>query len=57
MTEKDYEIMKELIYAREIRDKFIGNYRDYSWARDILDIVSAKLMDLEDSFIADIKKR
>lgn len=57
MKDRDYEIMRELIEAREVFEYLDNKPEKYSWENDILDTVTMRLMDLEDSFIADIKKR
>lgn len=57
MNDEFYEKIREILHLHDTRTKLLNEYRDYVWENDILEIISMRLMDMEDSFIADIKKR
>ena len=56
MKDETYEIMKELVKAKDVMDYLNKNYYDYVWMSDIRDCVADRVMDLEDSIIRDIKR-
>lgn len=56
MKDETYEIMKELVKAKDIMDYLNKNYYEYVWMSDIRDCVADRVMDLEDSIIRDIKR-
>lgn len=55
MKDETYEIMKELVKAKDVMDYLNKNYYEYIWMSDIRDCVAERVMDLEDSIIRDIK--
>mgnify|MGYP003370722426 CR=1 FL=1 len=56
MKDETYEIMKELVKAKDVMDYLNKNYYEYVWMSDIRDCVADRVMDLEDSIIRDIKR-
>ena len=56
MKDETYEIMKELVKAKDVMDYLNKNYYEYVWMCDIRDCVADRVMDLEDSIIRDIKR-
>lgn len=56
MKDETYEIMKELVKAKDVMDYLNKNYYEYVWMSDIRDCVAYRVMDLEDSIIRDIKR-
>ncbi len=56
MKDEIYEIMKELIKAKEVMDYLNQNYHEYVWMTDIRDCVAERIMELEDSIVRDIKR-
>lgn len=56
MKDETYEIMKELVKAKDVMDYLNKNYYEYVWMSDIRDCVAERVMDLEDSIIRDIKR-
>ena len=56
MKDETYEIMKELVKAKDVMDYLNKNYYEYVWMSDIRDCVADQVMDLEDSIIRDIKR-
>lgn len=56
MKDETYEIMKELVKAKDVMDYLNKNYYEYVWMSDIRDCVADRVMDLEDSIIRDIER-
>lgn len=56
MKDETYEIMKELVKAKDVMDYLNKNYYEYVWMSDIRNCVADRVMDLEDSIIRDIKR-
>lgn len=56
MKDETYEIMKELVKAKDVMDYLNKNYYEYVWMSDIRDCVADRVMDLEDSIVRDIKR-
>ena len=56
MKDETYEIMKELIKAKDVMDYLNENYYEYVWMSDIRDCVAERVMDLEDSIVSNIKR-
>lgn len=56
MKDETYEIMKELVKAKDVMDYLNKNYYEYVWMSDIRNCVAEQVMDLEDSIIRDIKR-
>lgn len=55
MKDETYELMRELVKAKDIQNYLSENYYPYFWMSDIRDIVTERIMELEDTIIADIK--
>ena len=59
MNDEVKSTMRELVFVDEIRndlkDRFERNELDYDWTSQILDILSMRLMDLEDEVINQVK--
>lgn len=56
MKDETYEIMKELVKAKDVMDYLNKNYYEYVWMSDIRDCVADRVMDLEDSIVRDINR-
>ena len=56
LKDETYEIMKELVKAKDVMDYLNKNYYEYVWMSDIRDCVADRVMDLEDSIVRDIKR-
>ena len=59
MNDEVKSTMRELVFVDEIRndlkDRFERNELDYDWTNQILDILSIRLMDLEDEVVDRVK--
>lgn len=56
MKDYTYEIMKELVTAKEVMDYLNKNYYEYVWMSDIRDCVAERINELEESIITEIKR-
>ena len=55
MKDETYGLMRELIKAKDIQNYLSKNYYPYFWMSDIRDIVTERIIELEDTIVADIK--
>lgn len=56
MKDETYEIMKELVTAKEVIEYLNRNYYPYVWMADIRDCVAERINELEESIITEIKR-